>query len=169
MEKGECGMEKKITEIMNLIKARGYKFTRTREIIVRLFVETDRHLKPEEVYQLVKHQGISLPTVYRNIDVLTNMGIIKELSIHNERYYELYLFSQKKMHMHFKCSRCGLLKEYNDQHVFKEMILQRDYIEENYKDSVEDITIIMNGVCSQCLEEKEALSATSLTNKIWKK
>jgi Fe2+ or Zn2+ uptake regulation protein len=161
-EEGECCMEKKITEIMNLIKARGYKLTRTREIMVHLFVETDRHLKPEEVHQLVKHQGISLPTVYRNIDVLTRMGIIKEIPLHNERYYELYLFSQKKMHMHFRCSQCGLIKEYTDQQVFQQMIRQRDYIEDTYRDSVEDINIIMTGLCSQCLERKES-SAASMT------
>lgn len=33
-------------------------------------------------------------------------------------------------------NRCGLLEEYNDQDIFKEMIQSRDYIQENDKDTV---------------------------------
>ncbi|SMP38678.1 Fur family transcriptional regulator [Anoxynatronum buryatiense] len=146
-------MDKKVAEIIQMIKSEGYRITKTREIIIRLFLETDRHLIPEEVYEQIKGKGISLPTVYRTIDILLKMGIIKELAIHHDRYYELYLFSQKKMHIHFKCNRCGTIREYSDHQVFRDMVEQRDYIEKKYQDVIEDITIMMTGICQRCRKE----------------
>ncbi len=62
-------------------------------------------------------RGISLPTVYRTIDILKRIGVIKE---------------------------------YNSRRIFKEMIQQRDYLESVYKDNIEDITIVMTGICNNC-------------------
>jgi len=147
------GTEKKISEIEELLKSKGYKLTHPREVIVRLFVQTSEHLKPEDIYNEVRHEDVSLPTVYRSIEILKNIGVIKEVVINSERYYELSIFSQKKFHIHFQCSICGKIKEYNDKRIFKDMLLQRDYIEETYNDVIEDVTVVMKGVCSSCKKE----------------
>lgn len=124
--------------------------TNSRRIIVRLFVETKDHLKPEEVYQLVREHNVSLPTVYRTLEILKKIGVIKELTLRNERIYELNIYSQKILHIHFQCSNCGEIKEYKDLPLVKSMIEQRDYIEEKYEDDIDDITIVMKGVCRLC-------------------
>lgn len=150
-EKGEnMETEKKIFEIEELLKSNGYKLTHPREVIVRLFVQTSEHLRPEDIYNKVRNEDVSIPTVYRSIEIFKKIGIIKEVVINNERYYELSIFSQKKFHIHFQCSVCGKIKEYNDRRIFKDMLKQRDYIEETYKDDIEDVAVVMNGVCSSC-------------------
>ncbi len=148
----KINMEKKVAEIVKLLKAKGYNITHSRNIMIRLFVETEKHLKPEEVYDLAKDQGISLPTVYRNIDVLKKTGVIKEITINNDRFYELHIYSQKKLHIHFRCNRCGNIRDYNNRNIFKKMIQQKDYIEETFGDHVEDISIVMRGICRDCHE-----------------
>jgi Fe2+ or Zn2+ uptake regulation protein len=143
-------MEQKVSEIQALMISKGYKFTRSRKIMTKLFVTTRDHLKPEDVYRLTKDQNISLPTVYRNLDLMLRLGVIKEIAIHHERFYELDLYSRKKLHIHFQCSRCGQIKEYSNPEVFRSMIEQRDYLESFYGDDIDDITIVMTGMCSDC-------------------
>ena len=144
------GNEKKIMEIKVLFISKGYKFTRSRKAMTELFVSTQDHLKPEDVHRLTKDQGVSLPTVYRNLDLMVRLGVIKEIEIHHDRFYELVLYSRKKLHMHFQCRICGQIKEYSNPDIFKSMIDQRDYLESVYGDDIDDITIIMKGTCSAC-------------------
>lgn len=143
-------IEEKISKIEELMIAKGYKSTHARKIIIRLFVESKEHLTADQIYMLIRKQKISLPTVYRTIDILKKIDVIKEVVIHNDRYYELNMYSQKKLHIHFKCDQCGQIKEYVDSHIFKEMIAQRDYIEEMFDDEIKDIMIVMSGICSSC-------------------
>lgn len=145
-------INEKLIEIEKKLKASGYKYTHSREIIIKLLVETTEHLKSEEIYHQLRDQGVSLPTVYRNIDIFKRLGIIKEIVIHNERYFELNIYTKKKLHIHFHCHQCGQIKEYSDRHIFREMILQKEMLESNYQDDIEDITIVMTGICKVCKE-----------------
>jgi len=153
-------MKNKAIEIEAIVKAKGYKLTPSRKRIIQVFVETEEHLKPEEIYQKVrdqkvKDQKIGIATVYRTLDILKRIGIIKELSIQNDRYYELNIFSEKKLHIHFQCNECGHIKEYIDKPLIKEMLYQKDFIEKKYRDCIEDITIVMKGTCEECKQKKK--------------
>lgn len=149
---GDAEMDRRIQEINNIIKKMRYRHSRARDVIIQMFVEQHQHLTPEKVYQMVRNKGISRPTVYRNLEILKESGIIKEMWVHHERVYELYQFSQKKLHVHFFCMRCGTIKEYSDRDIFRQMIHLKDYIEMLDGDSVEDITIVMSGVGKDCVE-----------------
>jgi len=139
-----------ISRIEQLILRKGFKATRSRKIIIKLFIESKEHLRPEQIFLKTREQGISLPTVYRSIDVLKKLNVIKEIMLHNERYYELDMYSQKKLHIHFQCNHCRQIKEYSDQHIFNELVEQRDYIEKSFDDDIEDIMVVMSGVCRDC-------------------
>lgn len=148
-------MNQRKDDIELLLKANGYRLTHPRETLLKLFLETEEHLTAEEIYQKLKHEQLSLPTVYRNIEIFKRLGIIKEIVIHNNRYFELNIYSQKKLHIHFHCRRCGQIKEYNSRHVFSEMIAQKNGLEKAYKDSIEDMTVVMTGVCSACIGDNK--------------
>jgi Fe2+ or Zn2+ uptake regulation protein len=143
-------LNNKIIEIENVVKSKGYKMTQARKTIIRVFVESSDHLKPEDIYQLIRGTGVSIATVYRNIGVLKRISVIKEIAIHNERFYELNMFSEKKLHLHFQCKSCGKIKEYADNSSVIGLIRQRESIENIYGDLVEDITFIMEGICKEC-------------------
>ena len=152
-------MDKKVLEIQALLVSKGYKFTRSRKAMTALFVSTSDHLKPEDIHKLTKDQGVSLPTVYRNLDLMVRLGIIKEIEIHHDRFYELDLYSRKKLHMHFHCRVCGQIKEYSNPEIFKSMIEQRDYLESVFEDDIDDISIVMTGTCSDCIKAGRSPSA----------
>ncbi len=138
--------------IENKIASSGYKLTYSRLTMIKFFVDSREHLKPEDVYHSLKEYGISLPTVYRNISIFKQLGIVKEVVIQDDHYYELDMYSQKKLHIHFRCKLCGQIKEYADRKIFKDMIQQKEVIENAFQDEIEDITIVMTGTCKQCKE-----------------
>ena len=141
-----------IDEIDGLLKERGYRSTYSRRKIIEYFLESDGHSTPEMVYEAVNHEGISLPTVYRNLELLRDNGILSELSVSGERLYELRLYSSKEVHLHFKCSACGKLKEYVDSDVVMTLIRMKNDLEDRYADEISGLEIVMNGKCKDCVK-----------------
>lgn len=146
-------MDDKLKAIEKLMRASGHKITPSRAMIIKLFVESATHYRPEDVYTALKDQDISLPTVYRTIDLLKHLGVIKEINIHNERLYELEIFSGKRLHIHFSCNACGEIKEYTDKNMFKGLVSLREMLEKQYGDHIDDVTVVMSGICESCLNK----------------
>lgn len=143
-------MDNKIKRIEEILKEKGYKATSSRKEIIKLFVNNkDKHLKINDVYDMVKGK-ISLPTVYRTIEILKNVGIIKETTINDVRFYELRMFSEKCMHIHLKCQKCGGLFDYSDSSVIVELLEEKDKLEKKYDIIVNNISIVFDGVCKEC-------------------
>ncbi|WIF94200.1 Fur family transcriptional regulator [Caminicella sporogenes] len=143
-------MENKIDKIKAILQKNDYRVTEGRKEIIKVFVNSNRHLSPLEVYELVKDKNISLPTVYRTIDILKSNGIIKEVSFNNERYFELKLFSQKCMHIHFRCQKCGKIIDIYDTNIILKLIEIRNELEKQYDFLIEDVSATLCGLCSEC-------------------
>lgn len=148
-------MKKRLDEIRKIVVENGYKFTYSRNIMVKLFLEETGHITPEDIYLKLSRENISLPTVYRNIEIFKQIGVIKEINIDNTRLYELSIYSKKKLHIHFKCSTCKTLKEYDDMFLINALLEQKNYIEEKYQDQMDDMTIIITGKCRECKKGDE--------------
>lgn len=143
-------MESKIDKIKEILQRCHYRFTDGRKEIIKVFINSNKHLSPLEVYEIVKEKNVSLPTVYRTIDILKNNGIIKEVVFNNERYYELKLFSQKCMHIHFRCQKCGKILDIDDTNIILKLIEIRNKLEKQNNFIIEDISVTICGICSEC-------------------
>ncbi len=146
-------MDNRLDLILEKLKAEGLKITYPRTEIIRLFLETNDHLKPEDLVEMVKDKNISVPTVYRNLDVLKQHRIIKEISLHDARYYELIMYSGNRLHVHLKCRTCDALIEYKDDELMLSMLKDQHYVEQTFGALVDDITVLMNGICPKCREQ----------------
>ncbi|QZY55732.1 Fur family transcriptional regulator [Crassaminicella profunda] len=143
-------MKSKMQMIEEILKGKNIKLTKQRKAIVKVFLEHDEHFKPEEVYDLVKNQGIGLATVYRTIEILKINDIIEEITIGKDRYYELKLFSEKRMHIHFTCKKCNKIYDYDKTEMILDLIRLRNFTEKEYHVDVEDMKIVMKGICQNC-------------------
>lgn len=144
-------MDYRIKKIEGLLKQKKYKITFARKEIICLFVNNiNKHFKTEEVYNLVKGKNISLPTVYRTIEILKNNGIIKETVIDKTRYYELEIFSKKSLHLHLKCIRCGDVIDFVSTKSMLMLLDEKNNIEKRYKFKINDIYAILQGECDKC-------------------
>lgn len=108
------------------------------------------HFKIEEVYALLKEKHISLPTVYRTIEIFRINGIIKETIIDKVKYYELGIFSEKSVHVHLKCIKCGKVFDYLNTESILNLLDERNKIEQQHDIIIDDIYSIFYGVCKEC-------------------
>ena len=105
---------------MEILKEKGYKYTLQRKAILDVIGKQSGHYKANEIFNMVskKIPGVSFSTIYRNLELLINLGIVNKLSIEEGiNHYEL---SAGEHHHHIICKLCGNVKEI-DLCPFREM------------------------------------------------
>ena len=95
-------------EIIAKLRQRGYKLTRQRQAVLTVIATSHEHLTPAEIYARVKqeHPGVGLVTIYRTLDILTELRAICEVNPeYNARSY--FIRKTSGHHHHLVCSECG--------------------------------------------------------------
>lgn len=141
-----------------MLKTKGYKFTDSRELIVKFFLNnSDKHFSPQDVYSYLKKmdESIGIATVYRNIKLLMENEIIEEVICKNKKVYELKLFGKKSVHAHFTCRICNKIIDYNAISSSLKILGLINQIEKEYDFNIEDVDILFSGICKDCLNEEE--------------
>lgn len=85
--------------------------SKQRQLILEVFNKNNAHLSAEEVYQSVRtaRPNISLGTVYRNLEVLVNLGLINRATFADGKSrYEIALGEH---HHHLVCIKCGHIED----------------------------------------------------------
>lgn len=82
----------------------GKRFSKQREMIYRAVAESREHPTAEMVYQWLKpaNPNLSLGTVYRNLNLLSEEGILIRMPFPVERYDAC-----TEPHNHLRCEDCG--------------------------------------------------------------
>jgi Fur family transcriptional regulator, ferric uptake regulator len=85
--------------------------TKQKDAIRLAFHTANRPLSPEEVMEAVREDacGISLATVYRNINAFVEDGWLTTVEIPGQS--SRYEVAGKEHHHHFQCTVCGTLYE----------------------------------------------------------
>ena len=112
-------METMMKRMKEKIKFKKCKMTSQRQIILRAFVESPiRHMSAEEVFELVKKTApdIGLATVYRTLDLFTQMDLLKKLDFDDgcSRYELNDRDNEGHFHHHLICLGCGKVWECED-------------------------------------------------------
>jgi Fur family peroxide stress response transcriptional regulator len=80
--------------------------TKQREAILRILRNTRSHPTADHIYDEVRKDipNISKGTVYRNLQVLKEMGLVAELNLNGTvSRFE----AKQENHYHFRCEECG--------------------------------------------------------------
>lgn len=82
----------------------GKRYSRQRELIYEAVRGTDQHPTAEMVYQWLKGENpnLSLGTVYRNLNLLSEEGLLVRMPFPVERYDAC-----TEPHSHLRCECCG--------------------------------------------------------------
>src|ERR1700712_1753047 len=91
------------------LRDRGQRVTSQRLVIGRLLRELDRHVTAEEVLRRASEQlpGVSLPTVYATLDLLTELGEARRVSVGGPVLYD----PRTNDHVHLRCRICGRVED----------------------------------------------------------
>ncbi len=89
----------------------GLKLTHQRLEIYRELAATEEHPDAETIHRRVRRRipTISQDTVYRNLKLLAEEGLISIVGMSHER---LRFDANMGMHHHFVCVRCGLIRDF---------------------------------------------------------
>lgn len=104
-------LQERLREFGANCRVRGIKATHQRSEIYRELVRTDTHPDAETIYTRVRRRipRISLDTVYRNLRLLEDRGIISRVKAVGER---ARFDANPQVHHHFVCTQCGLVKDF---------------------------------------------------------
>ncbi|NLX61157.1 MAG: transcriptional repressor [Tissierellia bacterium] len=136
--------------IKKIIERNGFKFTKQRKLILEQLFVSDRHLTAEEIYEKLKDDNIGLATVYRNVRMFSNIGIIKEIIVDGVSHYELKIYSKKPLHLHFHCVKCNDIIDIDTREIILKYLKLNKAIEDTNDLEIYDIDIMFFGLCKRC-------------------
>jgi Fur family transcriptional regulator, peroxide stress response regulator len=101
-------------EFRSLCAEHGLAVTHQRHVLYQMMQTMKGHPSPEEIYEQMRHQipSISLATVYKNIRLFLDSGILRELSWHHG---SLRVEMNRHAHHHLVCTRCKTIADIGDE------------------------------------------------------
>jgi Fur family transcriptional regulator, peroxide stress response regulator len=92
----------------------GLTATHQRQVLFEVMQTMPGHPSPEEVYARVKKRvpAISLATVYKNIHLFVERGVLKQLSVHHG---SLRVELNSIHHHHMVCSHCKAITDIEEK------------------------------------------------------
>ena len=124
---------------------------RKRNAILSCLRQTDLHPSAEMVHQMLQeeHPDISLATVYRNLALFKNQGIIQSLGTVNgiERFD-----ANTAPHVHFVCGSCTAVLDLHQMNVPQALC---DEAAQCSGCKIDSCQLIFSGTCRDCLAKTE--------------
>jgi Fur family ferric uptake transcriptional regulator len=148
---GGVVMNKVISDVGEKLRAKEYKLTSRRELILKVLLENgNKHLSAEEVYNLVKLKApdTGLATVYRTLELFQEFDIIHAMDFGDGRKrYEFGAEEGKNHHHHHLiCTKCGAIIEVNEdllEELENRVSIQYDFTITNHQ-------LKIFGICKDC-------------------
>ena len=131
-----------------LLKNNNLKFTIQREVILETLYNSDEHLTPELLHNLIqeKHSDLKtgIATIYRTLALLEESNMVTSLSFGaSGKKYEL---GAKDHHDHMICTKCSNITEFVD-----EQIEERQHkIAKELGFTMTDHSMQIYGICKNC-------------------
>lgn len=123
--------------------------SRQRDAILNYLLPRKDHPTADAIYNAVKEEfpNISLGTVYRNLSLLAELGVIQKISCgDNSEHFD----GNPKPHNHFICSECYSVIDLEMENI--------DFIDTlaatNFNGKISGHNIYFYGKCPKCLEKE---------------
>jgi len=131
--------------IIETLRKNGYKATTQRIIICRFALHSRDHPTAQRIYNEVRkmHPTVSLATVYKTLQILTEHGLIQELDLpQSQAKFDSYV----EPHINLVCMQCGNIQDFDDK-TAQEMV-ERVTIKAQFTRTGQRLDIY--GVCKTC-------------------
>jgi Fur family ferric uptake transcriptional regulator len=124
--------------------------TSQRRLLLSIIQEAEMHLDAKELYRRASERddSISLATVYRNLHLFKERGLINERHLGQARcYYEMKRLGE---HQHLVCESCGQVIEFESP-LIRKLVAE---VQRKNNFSVTKVELCLEGYCRKCKEEK---------------
>ena len=133
------------------LRKRGYRLTPQRYMILSVIQEAGEHLSIDQITERVQKRNpyVSLSTIYRTLELLRELGLVRENRLPGEPPH--YEPAEGQAHHHLLCRRCrtiihldeALLGNLNEQ-------LQEQYSFHNLT-----LDLVAAGYCDTCWQQMQ--------------
>jgi Fur family ferric uptake transcriptional regulator len=132
---------------LNHIQKKGLKRTGQRDLILDVFLRTERHLSNEDLYRLVQEEDPSVgqTTVYRTLKLLTEAGLAREVRFGDGRTHYEHNYKHEH-HDHMICSECGKIIEFYSA----ELEALQDAMAAKHRFEISQHLLRIIGICAEC-------------------
>jgi Fur family ferric uptake transcriptional regulator len=124
--------------------------TSQRRLLLSIMQEAEKHLDAKELYRRASERddSISLATVYRNLRLFKEQGIIDERHLGQMCcYYEMKRLGE---HQHLVCESCGQVIEFESP-LIRKLVTE---VQRKNNFSVTKVELYLEGYCHKCKEGK---------------
>lgn len=125
-------------------------YSKQRELILEALKENVIHPTAENLYDIMQkeHPDVSKATLYRNLNQLTEAGIIKKIDgLEAPAHFDHNTF----LHYHFICEKCCKVWDVSDDVAFN--VVKKTEEETGFK--ITSHEIVFRGLCKTCQNLKE--------------
>lgn len=130
----------------NDLKEKGYRLTSQRLSVMKAAAAMPGHFTAEELHRELNRGDIGIATVYRTVQLLQEMGYLKQAHIPSGSAVYEYSEGGGHSHAHMQCSLCGTVLELRED-MMEDM---EKTVMEQYGFLVADHHITLTGLCSEC-------------------
>jgi Fur family transcriptional regulator, ferric uptake regulator len=125
----------------------GLKRTAQRDLILDVFLRTEKHLSSEDLYRLVQEEDATVgqTTVYRTLKLLTEAGLAREVRFGDGRTHYEHNYKHQH-HDHMICTECGKIIEFYSA----ELEALQDAMAAKYRFEPTHHLLRILGVCVDC-------------------
>jgi len=97
-----------VDEIVQRMASQGLRITDQRKTLAKLFAEAPGYLAPKDVYDYMgkSYAGLSFDTVYRNLRVMEELGVLEQVVFEEGVKFKLHC-RENEHHHHMICLNCG--------------------------------------------------------------
>ena len=126
----------------------GQRMTAQRKLLLELIDNAKGHLDADDLFRRAKEKDprISLSTVYRNLQLFKEAGLVRERHFYEDHHH--YELKDSAEHYHLICQRCNKVVEI--QSAMGDMI--KTVVGEDNQFDITDIEVNMMGYCPDCRE-----------------
>jgi len=135
---------------VELFKRKKLKKTKARKVILEEIKKVKTHPTAYELFNIVKKKlpRVSLGTIYRNLDVMSENGLITKIKTNDS---QTHFDGRTEDHYHIQCIECGRIDD-----VELDILKGIDTIvEERIHYKVLYHTINFYGLCPECLKKRK--------------
>ena len=132
------------------IQKAGLKRTAQRDLILEVFLRTEKHLSSEDLYRLVQKEdpNIGQTTVYRTLKLLTDAGLAREVRFGDGRTHYEHNYKHQH-HDHMICMECGEIIEFYSE----ELEAIQEAMAAKHRFEVRQHLLRILGICANCRRE----------------
>ena len=140
-----------------ILHSNGKRLTNERLILLRILCDIKGHFHPQHVLELLKVQGynLSLTTIYRNLSLLVQAGIIRRASVQEDTksggvWYE-HIWDHEH-HDHLVCFGCGKRIEFS----YPAIDILQEAVAKEHGYTLERHHLELVGLCPDCQRGKKS-------------